>query len=66
MIEVPYWWDRTTKSLAATVHYVRSDLLKSPGVEPIPIECPENARSSVSLPLAHGHFWDTFQDLTGW
>lgn len=37
LIEIPYWWDRRTSSLAATIHTARSDLIVKPtGSEPIP------------------------------
>ena len=38
LIEVPYRWDGTAESLAATIHTARSDLIANPppNVEPIP------------------------------
>ena len=63
LIEVPYWWDRTKESLAATIHKARSDLiLNPPGVDPIPLA--KDAMSNGML--SHGYSWDGFQDVTGW
>jgi len=37
LIDVPYWWNRETDSLVATIHRHRPDLLPSPnGILPIP------------------------------
>jgi hypothetical protein len=37
LIEVPYWWDRTPESLAATIYAQRPDLFtKAPIGKPIP------------------------------
>jgi hypothetical protein len=31
LIVIPYWWDRTSASVAATIHAKRSDLIPVPG-----------------------------------
>eukprot|EP01114_Cavostelium_apophysatum_P001389 TRINITY_DN11199_c0_g1_i1.p1 TRINITY_DN11199_c0_g1~~TRINITY_DN11199_c0_g1_i1.p1 ORF type:complete len:588 (-),score=156.40 TRINITY_DN11199_c0_g1_i1:19-1782(-) len=44
LIEVPYWWDQTFQSLAATVRELRPDLVtenKLRGAKPIPKEKPK-------------------------
>ncbi len=36
LIEVPFWWDQTYESIAATIHTIRPDLLENPVTLPIP------------------------------
>ena len=40
LIKVPYWWDRKTSSLAATIYNVRPDLVTKPEGSPIPLNPP--------------------------
>jgi hypothetical protein len=45
LVTVPYWWDRTKDSLAATIHLARPDLLLTYGTCPaIPTEPPLKLR----------------------
>ena len=66
LIAVPYWWDRKTDTLAATVHQAEGNLISPPpGAEPIPSSCPHDDLSK-EIPLSHGLTWDDVQDVTGW
>lgn len=66
LIEIPYWWDFTKESLAATIHRIRPELVPDPpGIQPIPSSNSEDAQAD-SLPIQHGQIWDQHQDLTGW
>ena len=66
LIEVPYWWDRDSDSLAATIHEVRSELISAPpAAEPITLHCPTDIGVMVA-PLSHGFSWDKDDDVTGW
>jgi len=68
LVEVPFWWDRTVESLAATIHKVKPDLIvKPPGAEPIPLVSPSLLKDTLlSVSLSHGYPWDGYQDVTGW
>lgn len=49
LIEVPYWWDRTTESLAATIHKQLPELVDAPpGIEPISTSCPGKPQLGIS------------------
>lgn len=64
LIQVPYWWDGTTHSLAATIHQRRSDICSvPPGATPIPSEPPQTTKEPK---ISHGYSWDRSQDVTGW
>src|SRR5687768_6725856 len=79
LIEVPFRWDRTNESLAATIHSVRPELLSQPpNVEPIPKQRPNSnsegkygyslflKREGISSLLSHAQIWDGIKDVTGW
>ena len=66
MVEVPYWWDRTTDSLAATIHKARSDLVPDSTREPISTESPDLITPLNIPPLSHGFPWNESQDIVGW
>jgi len=66
LIEVPYWWDRSKETLAATIHVARPELVAAPpGVQPIPTSSPEGTEL-LELPLSHGQPWVGDQDVMGW
>jgi hypothetical protein len=53
LIEVPYWWDRTYESLAATVYNNRPDLLpEKPMGKPIPTS-PVAQHVQKSIPFSY-------------
>lgn len=70
LIEVPFWWDRTVESSAATIHNARSDPIpSSPGAQPIPMQLPSDVVSKHSnfvAPLSHGYSWDGITNVEGW
>lgn len=68
LVEVPYWWDRTTESLAATIHKVRSDTIAGPPVvDCIPTSPPTSLnKEEIGIPVCHGFSWNENQDVTGW
>jgi hypothetical protein len=67
LIEIPYWWDKSIDSLAATISQHNPDVLPGNIVGyPIPKEPIEQNISSSTLQLTHGINWDGKQDLTGW
>jgi len=65
LVEVPYWWDGTVDSLAATIHAIQPKLISKPLGQPIPKQNPVEGRADT-VPLNHGLPWDEAQDLTGW
>jgi len=62
LIEVPYWWDRTSESLAATIHQAQPSIINAPPGS-IPISTNEQRELD---PLCHGMEWDGTQDVAGW
>jgi hypothetical protein len=41
LISIPFWWDRSSNSLASTIQYYRPDIkLQAKEVSPIPLEMP--------------------------
>lgn len=43
LIQVPFWWDFQTASLASTVHQIRPELIPNPpGAQPISLVPPAN------------------------
>jgi hypothetical protein len=44
LISIPFWWDKTPKSLAATIHKHRPDLVSQRDANVIPVEMPEKYR----------------------
>jgi hypothetical protein len=41
LISIPFWWDKSSDSLASTLHYYRPDIkLQAKEVPPIPLEMP--------------------------
>ena len=48
LVQVPYWWDFSSKSLGSTVHKVRNDLLEDyENFTPIPQELPKSLGSVI-------------------
>jgi hypothetical protein len=42
LISIPFWWDRSSNSLAATIQYYRPDIyLQAKEASPIPTEMPD-------------------------
>ena len=68
LVEVPYWWDRTIESPAATIHQARSELISlPPEAKPIPTNFgAATTGNSHTLFLSNGHFWDGSEQITGW
>jgi len=77
LVEIPFWWDFTKDSVAATIQQIRPELVAEPITSfPIPQECPSDKegihfRSVTEIeahlpPLSHGQTWDCLQDLNGW
>ncbi len=68
LITVPYWWDGSLSSLAATIRQARPDI-EIPSVDitaPIPLNVPIKATSSVPFEVKHaGNVPEKF-DVTGW
>lgn len=55
LITVPFWWDRDTDSIAATIHAYRPDLIPSPppNSKPIPTEMPPKFKKKISMKIHH-------------
>jgi hypothetical protein len=52
LIEIPYWWDNTLSTLAATIHQHRPELFKEkPTGQPISLIPPKKERKNTS-PIA--------------
>jgi len=48
LLEVPYWWDQTQRSLIATLHLLRPDIIAITDGLPIPVE-PTYNRTDISI-----------------
>jgi hypothetical protein len=49
LIQVPYWWDRKSSSLEATIYRTRPDLFASkPTGTPIPNSIPETRKTTTT------------------
>jgi hypothetical protein len=49
LIEVPYWWDRKSESLAATIYSQRPELFtEKPTASPIPLAPPPTPKATKS------------------
>jgi hypothetical protein len=48
LIPIPFWWDRSSDSLASTIEYYRPDinLQSKKKVPPIPLEMPDRFKKS--------------------
>jgi hypothetical protein len=77
LIEIPFWWDKSISSLAATIHQYRKDLnISHVEGKPIPITLPPGFLAGINKTiilskggtpeLMHGEDWDGDKDLTGW
>ena len=67
LIEVPYWWDRSTESLAGAIKEQREDINFPSNVgEPIPKLPPKGFPSKGISALMHAEQWNGIQDLQGW
>jgi hypothetical protein len=54
VISIPFWWDRSSNSLASTIEYYRPDINLQPSKEvpPIPLEMPlKSKRRQMKLQL---------------
>jgi hypothetical protein len=54
VISIPFWWDRSSESLASTIEYYRPDInfQRKKKVQPIPLEMPDKfKKSQMKLPL---------------
>jgi hypothetical protein len=41
LISIPFWWDKSSNSLASTIQYYRPDInIQAKNVPPIPLEMP--------------------------
>jgi hypothetical protein len=47
VISIPFWWDRSSNSLASTIEYYRPDINLQPSKEvpPIPLEMPVKSKA---------------------
>ena len=72
LIEIPYWWDKSIKSLYATIYNNRPDLLSVlPTGNPIPLIPPveklDKSLSRIKESLMLSTEWDnSTMDPTGW
>jgi hypothetical protein len=50
LIEIPYWWDKKTSSVIATIQQHRPDLIRDRiGGDPIPMQNPEEIPTGANL-----------------
>eukprot|EP00026_Physarum_polycephalum_P004891 Phypoly_transcript_04915.p1 GENE.Phypoly_transcript_04915~~Phypoly_transcript_04915.p1 ORF type:complete len:380 (+),score=56.44 Phypoly_transcript_04915:692-1831(+) len=75
LIEVPYWWNRTKSSLAATIARERPELVSDQDMtdlqtnsvaEPISVAKPVKSRSAGSQNFMLAVNWEEDMDPTGW
>jgi hypothetical protein len=66
LISIPYWWDRSSSSLAATISYHRPDITFDgiPHLIPIPTEFPKNMKTLHRPNVAQKY--QEHIDPTGW
>lgn len=67
LIEVPYWWDFSKSSLAATILKKRPDIpiYQVEVGNPIP-DRPDQDIINFSVPISQAEDWNGKKDLTGW
>lgn len=67
LIEVPFWWDKSLGSLAATIQKAVPHLPLNVEIgTPIPEQNPDSSTVRNKSKLALCDIWDGKQDLTGW
>jgi hypothetical protein len=68
LIPIPFWWDKSPASLAATIRAVRADLLQdqSINVAPIATDMPSQYQRRPSYRFNSPQLYDTKVDPTGW
>jgi hypothetical protein len=67
LIPIPYWWDKTLPSLAATIHYYRPDIpLSQPMTEPIPFKPTTKRKISTKYEHNVAQALDAAINPTGW
>jgi hypothetical protein len=79
LIEVPYWWDNTKETLAASIHLKRPGIstirsivtclelnLESVASQPIPLKEPSKISYTSHRSLSTEMEWPTNQDPSGW
>jgi hypothetical protein len=66
LITIPFWWDKSLSSLAATIHQQRPDLVPSAQGSPIPLEMPKQYQVPTKYsPNVPQKYHDNV-DPTGW
>ncbi len=81
LLSIPFWWDYTKESLAATIHRVRPDLIPTAQGSPIPLHSNQFVKDfGTCIPITDGQLlfsalsrtitveqdWDEERDPTGW
>jgi hypothetical protein len=68
LIPIPFWWDKSSNSLAATIHVYRPDVIPASGTKTLPIspEIPDKYRGQVKyVPRTFVEYNDQV-DPAGW
>jgi hypothetical protein len=66
LISIPFWWDKSPSSLAATLHRHRFDIDVGVNIsQPIPLQAPHIQRKLKLQPVIAFNYTDDI-DPTGW
>lgn len=57
LVQIPYWWDRKLQSLAATINFLRPDLLTSISITSTPISTVEPSNRINSNDIISSSNW---------
>jgi hypothetical protein len=68
LIPIPYWWDNSPSSLAATIQYYRPDLIvnNSTNASPIPSEMPAKVQRGFNYAPSYPKQLSDTIEPTGW
>jgi hypothetical protein len=68
LIDIPFWWNKSANSLAATIHYRRMDLLDKPkeGVLRIPEKMPYRLQNRIAWKRNIAQEYSETIDPTTW
>jgi hypothetical protein len=66
LIPIPFWWDKSSESLAATIHHYRPDLGSTNTTHPIPHEMPAKYNIKFRYRPSVAQQFDEKMNFTGW
>jgi hypothetical protein len=68
LIHIPFWWDKSSESLSATLRHYRPDLdiALRPGISPIPLKMPSKYERTYQYKPNIPQKYDEKIDPSGW